>query len=149
MESKAASKSAAIRARLTHPIIDSDGHQVEPGPIFLDYLKEVGGPSVVERFKHATYDSSYNPGWRELSPLERHDQRAIRPTWWAVPARNTRDLATALLPKLFYERMDEMGLDVSVVYPTASLLGVQISDEEVRRAAARAINKLKVDMFAG
>jgi len=28
-------------------------------------------------------------------------------------------------------------------------LGVQISDEEVRRAAARAINKMKVDTFAG
>jgi predicted TIM-barrel fold metal-dependent hydrolase len=149
MDPKAASKSAALRSRLTHPIIDSDGHQVEPGPILLDYLKEVGGSSVVERFKHATYDSFYDPGWRELSPRQRHDQRAMRPTWWAVPARNTRDLATALMPKLFHERMDEMGLDVSVVYPTASLLGVQISDEEVRRAAARAINKMKVDTFAG
>jgi predicted TIM-barrel fold metal-dependent hydrolase len=149
MESKHASKSAAIRAHVSHPIIDSDGHQVEMIHVFLDYLNEVGGPSVVERFKNVTYDSFYNPNWRDLSPCERHAQRAMRPTWWPLPARNTRDLATALFPKLFYERMDEIGLDFSVVYPTLGLLAVQISDREVRGATARALNRMKADMFAG
>jgi hypothetical protein len=32
------SKSAAIRAHVNHPIIDSDGHTVEFEPAFLDYL---------------------------------------------------------------------------------------------------------------
>jgi len=36
------SKSAAIRARVNHPIIDSDGHTVEFEPAFLDYLRQVG-----------------------------------------------------------------------------------------------------------
>ena len=46
------SKSAAVRAQLDHPVIDGDGHWLEPVPIFLDYLRQVGGPSVVERFIH-------------------------------------------------------------------------------------------------
>jgi predicted TIM-barrel fold metal-dependent hydrolase len=149
MDSRQISKSAAVRACLSHPIIDSDGHQVEIGPLFEDYLKEVGGSSMVQRFKTVTYDSFYTPGWRELTPGQRHEQRAMRPTWRAVPARNTQDLATALFPELFHARMEEMGLDLSVVYPTLGLLSVMISDEEVRRATARALNKMKVDTFAG
>jgi predicted TIM-barrel fold metal-dependent hydrolase len=144
------SNSAAIRARLDHPIIDSDGHQVEFGPIFLDFLKEVGGASVADRYTSGTgIDPIFRGGWRELTPSQRHDRRVIRPTWWACPARNTRDLATATFPKLFYERMPEMGLDVSVIYPTAGLLTIQIADEEVRRAACRALNLMKAEMFAG
>ena len=150
MDAKHPSKSAAIRAQLDHPIIDSDGHQVEFGPIFLDFLKEVGGQSVADRYVSGTgIDPIFTGGWRDLTPAQRHDRRTIRPTWWACPARNTRDLATATFPRLFHERMPEMGLDVSVIYPTAGLLAVQIADEEVRRAACRALNRMKAEMFAG
>ena len=38
------SKSAAVRAKLNHPVIDGDGHWLEPIPIFLDFLRDVGGP---------------------------------------------------------------------------------------------------------
>ena len=34
------SPSATIRARLKHPVIDSDGHMIEFEPGFLDYLKQ-------------------------------------------------------------------------------------------------------------
>ncbi|MBI3801218.1 MAG: amidohydrolase family protein [Deltaproteobacteria bacterium] len=149
MTSTHVSKSAAIRAQLNHPIIDSDGHQVEMGPIFFDYLRAAAGPKVAERFPGTTFDGYTDSSWSTLSPQERHERRSMRPTWWAVPARNTRDLATALYPQLFHERMDEMGLDLSVVYPTLGLVAVQIADEEVRRAAARALNKMKAEMFAG
>lgn len=149
MESKHASKSAAIRARLSHPIIDSDGHQVETDVIFQDYLKAVGGPSIVERFRNVYYDSFFDPRWRDLSPLERHERRSMRPTWRALPTRHTQDLATAMFPKLFHERLPELGLDFSVVYPTLGLLAIQIADDEVRAAVCRALNKMKVDMFAG
>src|SRR5216684_8216604 len=149
MESKHASKSAAIRARLSHPIIDSDGHQVESDVIFRDYLKDIGGPSMVERFRNVYYDSFFDPRWGNLSPLERHERRSMRPTWRALPTRHTQDLATAMFPKLFHERLPELGLDFSVVYPTLGLLAIQIADDEVRAAVCRALNKMKVDMFAG
>jgi predicted TIM-barrel fold metal-dependent hydrolase len=149
MASTSVSKSAAIRARVNHPIIDSDGHQVELGPLFFDYLRAEAGPKVAERFPGITFDGYPDAGWWTLSSQERHERRSMRPTWWATPARNTRDLATALYPQLFHERLDELGLDLSVVYPTLGLLVVQIADEEVRRAAARALNKMKAEMFAG
>ncbi|MGH7986784.1 MAG: amidohydrolase family protein [Candidatus Binataceae bacterium] len=149
MKVKHASKSAAIRARLSHPIIDSDGHQVEAHPIFFDYLKAVGGTTMAERFKSAFNGSVTDPRWGSFSPRQRHELRSIRPTWRAIPARNTRDLATAMLPRLLYDRLDELGLDFSVVYPTLGLLAVNIEDEEVRRAVARALNRMKAETFAG
>jgi predicted TIM-barrel fold metal-dependent hydrolase len=145
------SKSAEIRKQLNHPIIDSDGHQVEMGPIFIDYLKAEAGPKVAERFPVITFDGYVDSAtsWWKQTPQERHERRTMRPTWWASPARNTKDLATAFYPKLFHERLDEFGIDLSVVYPTVGLVAVQIVDEEVRRAAARALNKMKAEMFAG
>jgi hypothetical protein len=45
--------------------------------------------------------------------------------------------------------MEELGLDVSVVYPTLGLITILIGDEEVRRAACRGLNRMKADIFAG
>jgi predicted TIM-barrel fold metal-dependent hydrolase len=149
MDAAHSSKSAAIRARLSHPIIDSDGHQVESHVIFFDFLESVGGRVMAERFKTAFNGSVTDPRWASFSPRERHRLRSIRPTWRAIPARNTRDLATAMLPRLLYDRMDELGLDFSVVYPTLGLLAVNIDDDEVRRAVVRALNRMKVETFAG
>ena len=44
------SRSARIRSRLSHPIIAADGHIVECTPVLLDYLPEVGGPAVPDRY---------------------------------------------------------------------------------------------------
>ena len=41
MSTNQGSESEALRARLSHPVIDSDGHWVEFGPDLMDYLKEV------------------------------------------------------------------------------------------------------------
>jgi hypothetical protein len=35
------SKSAAVRARLNHPVIDSDGHTVEFEPGLMEYVAKV------------------------------------------------------------------------------------------------------------
>jgi predicted TIM-barrel fold metal-dependent hydrolase len=118
------------------------------GPVFSEYLSAEAGPKVAEKFVGINFDGYSDVRWEKQSPQERNDYRTMRPTWWATPARNTRDLATALFPKLFHERMDEMGLDVSVVYPTTGLLVIQVADEELRRAAARALNRMKAEMYA-
>lgn len=44
------SKSAEIRGRVRHPIIDSDGHTVEFLPAFLDVLREVAGSTIADRY---------------------------------------------------------------------------------------------------
>src|SRR5580765_5469154 len=139
------SKSAAVRAQLDHPVIDGDGHWLEPVPIFLDYLREVAGPTVVERFrKMAT--AHIDRGWYDMTPAERLDRRPTRPTWWGEPA-NTLDRATAMIPKLFYERLDDFGIDFAMLYTSLGLFHIANPDEELRRAIARAVNKMNAEMF--
>ena len=41
-----------------------------------------------------------------------------RPPWWSLPAANTLDRATAHLPRLLDERLDDLGIDFAVLYPS-------------------------------
>src|SRR5580765_8193381 len=140
------SKSAAVRAQLDHPVIDGDGHWLEPVPIFLDYLREIAGPTVVERFRKMG-TAHIDRGWYDMTPAERLDRRPTRPTWWGEPA-NTLDRATAMIPKLFYERLDDFGIDFAMLYTSLGLFHIANPDEELRRAIARAVNKMNAEMFA-
>ena len=139
------SKSSAVRAQLDHPVIDGDGHWLEPVAIFLDYLRQLAGPSVAERFvKKAT--EHIDRGWYDMTPAERLDRRPTRPTWWGEPA-NTLDRATAMIPRLFYERLDDFGIDFALLYTTLGLFHIGNPDEELRRAIARAVNRMNAEMF--
>ena len=51
MTAASESKSSQIRATLDYPVIDTDGHLIEFLPLFLDYLKEVGGAEMAGRFE--------------------------------------------------------------------------------------------------
>lgn len=148
MQTTQASKSAEIRARLSHPVIDADGHMLEFEPAFLEYLKQVGGSGVVDQYI-ALCDKNAENGftWYEMSPQERKDARAVRPSWWSLPARNTLDRATATLPRLLHERLDEMGIDFTVLYPTIGRFMAHMEDEELRRACCRAHNTLIAEAY--
>jgi predicted TIM-barrel fold metal-dependent hydrolase len=150
MSITSSSKSAAVRAKLNHPVIDSDGHMIEFEPGFLEYLKKVGGPSIVSRYlsderNTGAWGKLFN--WYRLSPEERREYHATRSPWWALPTKNTLDRATAVLPKLLHERMDDIGLDFTVLYPSLGLGFPHIEDEELRRATCRAINMFCADYF--
>ena len=67
--------------------------------------------------------------------------RRAQEAFWAVPTRNTLDRATELLPKLLYERLDEFGIDFTVLYPT-SALGVPFHPDAERRAAPPAARSI-------
>jgi predicted TIM-barrel fold metal-dependent hydrolase len=140
------SRSAQIRARLKHPIIDSDGHVAEFEPEFFDYLKETAGDSAVKRLK-ALPDSPLAFRWYRLSEEERRAHRLPRPHWWVHPTLNTLDRATSSLPKLLHRRLDEMGIDFTIVYPSLGLFLLHLGDDELRRAACRALNNLNAAIF--
>src|SRR6516225_12366184 len=140
------SRSARIRARIPHPIIDSDGHVVEFEPALLDYIREVGGAAILERYKRA-WDTAFYFRWNHLTLAERRDYRVPRPVWWPYPTRNTYDRATAALPKLLYSRLDEIGLDFAVLNPSQGLFAAHIQDDELRRAVCRAFNVYHADIF--
>jgi predicted TIM-barrel fold metal-dependent hydrolase len=132
---------ARIRAQLDHPVIDVDGHTVEVTPVLNDFVKEVGGASGLERFQRV-FGAMYQrpddgPGlW---SGQARH---------WTMPATSL-DRATAALPRLYYERMDEIGLDFSLVYPTLGIVFQSIHDDEVRLLACRAVNRYLAETHQG
>jgi len=137
-----ASKSAAIRARLDHPVIDSDGHYMEFQPAYLDFLKEVAGAGALRQFEKTPFSGALGSEWYEASAAERSRKRLTRPPWWTYPARNTLDRATATLPKLLYERLDQFGLDMSILYPSTGLGMASHGDAELRPAMCRALNTM-------
>lgn len=145
------SKSAQVRARLKHPVVDSDGHTVECEPVFLDYLKDAGGGRMAERYKSTDVFGAFldNSGdrWYRLSPEERLYRRTARRPWWALPAKNTLDRATATLPGLLYERLPDCGIDFAVLYTSLGLSFPNIPDDELRRACCRALNNYNRDIF--
>lgn len=141
------SRSAQIHSSLSHPVIDSDGHIKEGIPVFFEYLGALAGPAMVDRYKRITAEERV--GGYDGAADEIRDRRITRTTWYTLPTGDMRDSAATALPKLLYERMGEMGLDVSVIYPTIGLSMNSIDDAEVRVASCRAINRLRADMFEG
>jgi predicted TIM-barrel fold metal-dependent hydrolase len=147
MATTSKSKSAAVHAHLSHPVIDSDGHQVEYGPRVRDYVKELAGAEMADRVGPALDGTIASTRWYRQSPDQRREFRTKRSPFWGLPTRNTLDLATALFPKLMYERLDEMGLDFCVLYPSLGLVASHFDDDEVRRATCRAINKYCAEIW--
>jgi len=93
--SQPASKSAAVRARLNHPVIDSDGHTVEFLPAVLDYLEQTGGQRSSSGSKLAQWAAAFlGPGivCRLKNVVSGEPAAAVV----ALPTKNTRDRATAL-----------------------------------------------------
>ena len=134
--------SADIRARLGHPVIDADGHWIEPIPLFLDYLREVGGTDMRDRVVREKKQNI----WYDLSPEERLARRLPRPWWWGETS-HTLDRATSMLPDLLHHRLDEFGVDFGIVYSTLAFDFVAHPDAELRQAACRALNNLNHDAF--
>ncbi|MDO8434286.1 MAG: amidohydrolase family protein [Candidatus Binatus sp.] len=145
MSNNGISKSRAVREKLDHPVIDSDGHTVEFEPALLDYIKKVGGDAMVKRYHDALQGGLF--AWYRQSPEQRRELRTTRPPWWALPTKNTLDRATSSMPKLLHERLDDIGLDFTVLYPTAGLFAPHMDDEETRRGVSRAFNLFHSDIF--
>jgi predicted TIM-barrel fold metal-dependent hydrolase len=130
---------ARIRSRLDHPIVDGDGHLVEFLPLVLDLVREEADASVARRFEELLL------GLVQADRLRHTRARA----YWALPERNTLDRMTVTLPELLYRRLDEIGLDYVLLYPSSGLAVMGIVDDEVRRAAARALNRYYAQEYAG
>lgn len=138
---------AEIRASLDHPIIDADGHIVEYWPELSRYLETEG----IEGGMRALMPTASFDGtrvWATLSPEQRAAERSYRGPWWGFP-NDARDLATVTAPRLLYERLDEIGIDLAVCFPSIGLLCPTQRDEMMRRKSCRAYNRYAADLFEG
>src|SRR5256712_8459326 len=133
-----------LRNRLTHPIVDADGHWLEYNPVMREEFRRIGGDAAVEALAIA---SDRIPSSLRMSLAERRRRRVGQEAVWASPSENVPDRATALLPRLMYERLDDLGIDFSVVYPTAGLSYHRMQDTRLRRAICRAYNVFTADQF--
>jgi predicted TIM-barrel fold metal-dependent hydrolase len=144
------SKVARIRERLDHPVIDSDGHLVEFRPVAMEYIAKAGGADMLRRFGEEQRATFLSRDWYGLSPAERMARWTRRPPFWGEPLRNRGlDLATASFPDLLYRRLDAIGIDFAVLYPTIGINPQGYADEEVRRAACRGLNDYYADHWMG
>ena len=135
-----------IRARLSHPVIDSDGHDIEYLPLVREELRALAGQSAVDRFELMVKGAALARG---LDDATRRAQGLMRIPWWGLPARNTLDRATAMFPRLLRERLDAIGIDYAVIYPTYGLMALSAEPDEVRQAACRAFNRYHAEVFRG
>lgn len=136
---------AEIRSQLSHPVIDNDGHVIELLPLVRDLLVEEAGESVAQRFDRMA------AGARLAGQVPVDARRGLgmtRSAWWGVPTANTYDRATAMLPALTYERLDELGIDLAFLYPTYGLTSIHLTDDELRTASARAFNRYLAEVYA-
>ena len=158
MSSTATRTSPSVRARgeLDHPVIDADGHFLEFSPLFAEdvsaIVRDLGGPEVHERFLKSRIGPWDSKSRATTDP--RDTWRAADP-FWGWPAANTLDRATAHLPRLMLERLDEFGIDFAVLYPSHGLsyghgLAYRYAlDPELAQAVSRAMNTVYAEMFRG
>lgn len=145
MATTASARAERIRAQLDHPVIDSDGHYIEFLPEVKAKLVSIAGNAVAESFDQVVYGARLA---QTLDASQRRQLNLTRIPFWALPARQTIDRATAMLPKLLYERLDALGLDFAVLYPTYGLVGVHLLVDEQRRALCRAFNEWAAESFS-
>ena len=126
---------ADIRAKLNHPVVDADGHMIETTFAILDFVKQVGGADIAQK-----YETSLN---------EENTSRGRRAVWVGNSGPSSIDRATAMLPRLYYERLDEAGIDFGLVYGTQALTVLRLGDEELRAVVYRSMNTMYADMFSG
>ena len=124
---------ADIRARLDHPVVDADGHMIECTFAVLDFVRQVGGMEIANRYEDQLKLDPTGPG-----------RRAV---WVGNSGPGSIDRATAMLPKLYRARLDEAGIDYGVVYGTLALSVLRVDDDELRPVVFRAMNMLYADMF--
>src|ERR1700693_510124 len=134
-----------IRKGLTHPVVDGDGHWVEYTPVFAEKIRKVTGDLGGDGFLQS---QRRIPDSLEMTLEQRTEKGVAMEGFWGRQAVNTRDRATAMMPRMLYDRLGELGIDFGIVYPTAGLGIPRIADDETRRAVIRGFNIVTADYFA-
>ena len=141
---------AEIRAGLSHPVIDIDGHTTESLAALEPYLRAEGVDPASPSLRRLL-PGRFGPwtSWYDASPAERAERRIARPPWWGAPgAQHAATSRPRCSPTLMHERLDEFGIDVSVTYPSLGLVFMHLDDERERRGTCRALNRFNAETFA-
>jgi predicted TIM-barrel fold metal-dependent hydrolase len=148
--SPTATASSRVRSGLDHPVLDSDGHLLEVTPVLFDYVKDVGGAEMSRRIEALPLVDPIARWAPATIPIDRRKDRWVEMGhYWTYPTKNTLDRATAMLPRLLNERLESLGIDFVILYPTEGNLILAIQDDELRQVACRAYNMYASELVAG
>src|SRR5262245_13259258 len=112
----------------------------------MEYIARAGGADMVTRFGEEQRSTFLSRDWYGLTDTERMRRWTRRPPFWGEPLRNHGlDLATASFPDLLYRRLDQLGIDFAVLYPTIGINPQGYLAEDVRRASCRGLNDYYAD----
>ena len=138
-------QAARVRSLVDHPIIDADGHFVELGPLLQDevisYVEDAGGAALRDRFLATAHSFDTSSSLADRGDPEVLRQWKAMPSWWGWQTAGVRDRATSHLPALLYERLDEIGIDFTILYPSMALGYFEVTDEELSSVLCRAVNR--------
>ena len=137
--------SSDVRRDVGHPIIDADGHTLELMDATYPHLRESLGARRFEQWR--ARGSRAGLSQRARTTEERRDTRTPQGAWWGTQTVNVLDRATAILPALLYERMEEIGIDFAVLYPTNTLLTCAEEDPELRQGLCAGFNAFSADIY--
>ncbi len=112
-----------IRSQLGHPVVDGDGHLLEVLPVVFDFVREEAGADALSRFR--TFNQQRFTTGQGFLPAR---------VFHGLPAENTLDRMTVTLPELLYARLDELGIDFALLYPSFGLTLLSFADDELRQA---------------
>jgi predicted TIM-barrel fold metal-dependent hydrolase len=137
--------SRQVRETVGHPVIDADGHMLEIVAAAQPFVRRHLGDALYDRWTNGTSLVGRNTAHRTLA--ERQRTREPQGAWWGTHTANTLERATATLPALMHSRMDEFGIDVSILYPTNTLTTCGIPDEPIRRGLCAAYNEFFAEIY--
>jgi predicted TIM-barrel fold metal-dependent hydrolase len=147
MTTRSETRSKEIRDSLGHPVIDCDGHMADLLPVMLEFLHEVGGAGLVDRLTNqGSYQTVVGKETLATTLAERRYDGRVYDAWWALSPR-TLDRATAMLPRLLEDRMGEMGVDFTILFPSETGIVQALNDDELRQAGCRAHNLMVAELF--
>ena len=137
--------SITIKQSLAHPVIDADGHWLEYWPVVGEFMRQVGGEAASRAISISGQHARHA---LKINPKQRRKKNIPQEAFWGVPTLNTVDRATAMMPTLLYDRLDEIGIDFAIMYPTGGLGIPRISDDEARLAGSKAFNTYCAEVFS-
>jgi predicted TIM-barrel fold metal-dependent hydrolase len=134
------STSAEVRRRLSHPVIDADGHMREFLPAALPYLRDALGSTLFESWRSG--GTALNAATKLASGMDqRRLTRKPQSAFWATLSGDGVDRATASSPALLYDRLEELGMDFVVLYATEAMGVAGTPDDDLRIGLCRSFNE--------
>jgi len=135
-----AASSMEVRRRLSHPVIDADGHMRELLPAVLPYLRDSLGAARFDAWRSG--GTALQQATKVGAGLaERRATRKPQSAFWATVSGDGVDRATATSPALLHDRMEELGFDFVVLYPTEAMGIAGVEDDDLRIGLCRGFNE--------